>query len=99
MESVAGLPWNGWLDCRGMGGWIAVESVAGFAWNWWPHCRGIRNCCTTFAGRQILAGPSTDVLTHFIVVLRFYAGYVFRAFEFIEHVHGQSGIDLRLCHW
>ena len=30
---VAGLRWNQWQLCRGMGGRLRVESVAGLVWN------------------------------------------------------------------
>jgi hypothetical protein len=40
-KMVAGLPWNGWPLCRGMGGRIGVESVARLPWNRWPLWRGI----------------------------------------------------------
>ena len=33
VESVAGSPWNGWPNQRGISGRMPVESVAGWAWN------------------------------------------------------------------
>ena len=42
LKGVAGMAWNQWPVCSGMGGRNAVESVARMAWNRWPEWSGIR---------------------------------------------------------
>jgi len=51
MESVAGYPWNGRPDHRGMGGRMLMESMAESAWN--TQMKGVGNLSCEVSSEEL----------------------------------------------